>query len=72
MRYRVHYSGWNNRYDEWLRRDRIVSVIEELGEATTAKPKPGAASQAQGKVRGSVINITQARHRQPGAGKGAR
>ena len=29
MHYLVHYSGWNNRYDEWIRKDRIVGVVEE-------------------------------------------
>lgn len=28
VEYRVHYAGWNNRYDEWIKRDAIVSVID--------------------------------------------
>lgn len=26
MKYFVHYSGWNSRYDEWIRKNRIVEV----------------------------------------------
>ncbi|GFS08707.1 AT-rich interactive domain-containing protein 4B-like [Elysia marginata] len=26
--YRVHYAGWNSRYDEWIRPDRVVSVLD--------------------------------------------
>lgn len=25
----VHYTGWNTRYDEWIKRNRIVEVIRE-------------------------------------------
>ncbi|KAG9510885.1 AT-rich interactive domain-containing protein 4A, partial [Fragariocoptes setiger] len=28
-RYYVHYLGWNNRYDEWITRNRIVSIVSE-------------------------------------------
>ena len=27
--YYVHYSGWNSRYDEWIKRHRIVEVVRE-------------------------------------------
>ena len=26
--YLVHYAGWNNRYDEWILKDRIMDVVE--------------------------------------------
>lgn len=29
IRYFVHYTGWNNRYDEWITRNRIVSIVNE-------------------------------------------
>lgn len=28
-RYFVHYTGWNNRYDEWINKDRILSIVTE-------------------------------------------
>jgi len=28
VEYRVHYAGWNNRYDEWIKSDAISSVID--------------------------------------------
>ena len=31
----VHYAGWNNRYDEWVRREQIVEVIQR-GNSKTA------------------------------------
>lgn len=27
--YLVHYAGWNNRYDEWVGREKIVQMLEE-------------------------------------------
>ena len=43
LHYRVHYDGWNKRYDEWIRKERIVGVVEELVEPPKKiKPKtPG-------------------------------
>ncbi|KAK3093694.1 hypothetical protein FSP39_018994 [Pinctada imbricata] len=32
IQYLVHYAGWNVRYDEWIRPDRIVAI--------TSKPEP--------------------------------
>ena len=32
LHYRVHYDGWNKRYDEWIRKERIVGVVEEVVE----------------------------------------
>ncbi|KAL5008948.1 hypothetical protein ScPMuIL_014529 [Solemya velum] len=37
-KYLVHYAGWNNRYDEWIKRDRIVSVVGKP-EGTKKKSK---------------------------------
>ncbi len=48
--YLVHYAGWNVRYDEWVSKDRVMSVVE-LGKpgyidrqssrtANAAPPKP--------------------------------
>ncbi|CAG2175522.1 unnamed protein product, partial [Oppiella nova] len=28
-KYFVHYSGWNSRYDEWIKKSRIVQVIRD-------------------------------------------
>lgn len=28
-KYFVHYSGWNSRYDEWIKKSRIVNVIRD-------------------------------------------
>lgn len=28
-RYFVHYTGWNNRYDEWIVRNRIIGIVTE-------------------------------------------
>ena len=41
MHYLVHYSGWNNRYDEWVMKDRIVGLVElvEPSKAPPIKPK---------------------------------
>ncbi|XP_064621700.1 AT-rich interactive domain-containing protein 4B-like isoform X2 [Lineus longissimus] len=35
MSYLVHYNGWNTRYDEWIRKDRIVSRVGPAVEPTT-------------------------------------
>jgi Ras-related protein Rab-1A len=29
QRFMVHYAGWNTRYDEWIKRNRIVEVIRD-------------------------------------------
>lgn len=29
QRFFVHYAGWNTRYDEWIRRSRIVQVVKD-------------------------------------------
>ena len=37
-RYRVHYDGWNKRYDEWIKRSRIAEFNSEKEKATTGGP----------------------------------
>ena len=27
LKYFVHYTGWNTRYDEWIKRNRIVEIV---------------------------------------------
>ena len=27
--YKVHYAGWNIRYDEWVKKDRIVHCLDK-------------------------------------------
>ena len=39
-RYRVHYDGWNKRYDEWIKRSKIAAFNFEK-EKTTAGGPPG-------------------------------
>lgn len=29
IKYFVHYTGWNTRYDEWIKRNRIVEVVSD-------------------------------------------
>ncbi|KAK7505528.1 hypothetical protein BaRGS_00003273 [Batillaria attramentaria] len=36
--YLVHYAGWNTRYDEWVRSERIVAVVDKP-EMTKLKKK---------------------------------
>lgn len=35
--YLVHYAGWNNRYNEWIKRDRVVAVAEDPRKSTESK-----------------------------------
>lgn len=28
VHYLVHYAGWNNRYDEWVQKERIMGVVD--------------------------------------------
>ena len=28
-KYFVHYSGWNSRYDEWIKKSRIVQILRD-------------------------------------------
>ncbi|XP_076464526.1 uncharacterized protein LOC143296465 isoform X2 [Babylonia areolata] len=38
-KYRVHYAGWNTRYDEWVETERIVKVVDKP-EMAKLKKKP--------------------------------
>ncbi|CAH1792792.1 unnamed protein product [Owenia fusiformis] len=43
--YLVHYAGWNTRYDEWVRKDRIVSYVPSPAQKSSPRPmKPGSES----------------------------
>ncbi|XP_013777199.2 LOW QUALITY PROTEIN: AT-rich interactive domain-containing protein 4A-like [Limulus polyphemus] len=57
--YSVHYTGWNVRYDEWVKRRRIIEKITE--KITTSKVKK--ANQLKG-VQGA--NTPATRGRPPG------
>ncbi|KAH9515468.1 hypothetical protein Btru_014570 [Bulinus truncatus] len=37
--YLVHYAGWNTRYDEWIRPDRVVSVLDKPSDGGENKNK---------------------------------
>jgi len=52
VEYRVHYAGWNTRYDEWIKCDSIISVIgTPAADATT----PAAGKHKQSSSAVSVI-----------------
>ena len=49
MHYLVHYAGWNVRYDEWITKERIMSVVElgkpgSVERQTSKSSTPGTAS----------------------------
>ena len=48
MHYLVHYAGWNVRYDEWITKERIMSVVE-LG-------KPGSVERQNSKSAVSALS----------------
>ena len=48
MHYLVHYAGWNVRYDEWITKERIMSVVE-LG-------KPGFVERQNSKSSVSALS----------------
>jgi hypothetical protein len=52
LQYKVHYAGWNIRYDEWIRRDRIVAVVERgsSGGGSVTHHTPPSQPQPQPKV----------------------
>ena len=50
VEYRVHYAGWNTRYDEWIKCDAIISVI--------GKPAADAATPAAGKQKQSSSAVS--------------
>ena len=43
VEYRVHYAGWNTRYDEWIKCDAIISVVDapsaDVAAAAASKQK---------------------------------
>ncbi|XP_074659928.1 uncharacterized protein LOC141912547 isoform X2 [Tubulanus polymorphus] len=39
MQYLVHYAGWNIRYDEWIRKERILSRIRDVPSGKKIKMK---------------------------------
>jgi len=46
VEYRVHYAGWNTRYDEWIKSDAISSVIDTPTDTTTPLPSKQKQSSA--------------------------
>ena len=50
--YRVHYAGWNTRYDEWIKCDSIISVI---GTPAADSATPAAGKQKQSSAAILVI-----------------
>ena len=48
MHYLVHYAGWNVRYDEWITKERIMSLVE-LG-------KPGSVERQNSKSAVSALS----------------
>ena len=60
VEYLVHYAGWNNRYDEWIRRDSIISIVDEPSDAsltnTPAPSMPPSTKSRQISVVGSIIS----------------
>lgn len=55
-RYFVHYTGWNNRYDEWIVRNRIVGIVTEKENGT----RDGRAKQSEVASATSVAPTTNA------------
>ncbi|KAJ8309489.1 hypothetical protein KUTeg_014363 [Tegillarca granosa] len=58
LQYLVHYAGWNNRYDEWIKPERIVRVLDKP-EVKAVKPitKTPKVTQ-QPVVRGRARSLT--------------
>lgn len=54
VEYCVHYAGWNTRYDEWIKCDAIMSVIDTPAPDGTA---PAAGKQKQASSAASVISF---------------
>jgi len=52
VEYCVHYAGWNTRYDEWIKCDSIVSVLDAPAADATV---PVAGKQKQSSSAASVI-----------------
>ena len=63
MHYLVHYAGWNVRYDEWITKDRIMSVVElvkpgsmERQTSKTSTTTPSTSTKTSTKV-GCLMNM---------------
>lgn len=54
-RYFVHYTGWNNRYDEWITNNRILSIVTEKEVAT----RDGRSRQSEAASAGSTAQPAQ-------------
>jgi hypothetical protein len=68
----VHYSGWNSRYDEWIKKSRIVQVLrdrsprrrsgkvknkgEPLPEVSSTPPNSGTQNNSQTPVITTPVN----------------
>ncbi|XP_062573809.1 AT-rich interactive domain-containing protein 4A-like isoform X1 [Saccostrea cucullata] len=39
LQYLVHYAGWNTRYDEWIRPDQVVNVLNKPTDVSALKKK---------------------------------
>lgn len=39
LQYLVHYAGWNMRYDEWIRPEQIVNVLNKPSDIAALKKK---------------------------------
>ncbi|KAG5336525.1 ARI4B protein, partial [Acromyrmex charruanus] len=66
--YLVHYTGWNNRYDEWIKASRIAqNITQSQGKVKRIKatPRPQTPStNSSNKLKGaSSANATQSRRR---------
>ncbi|KYN42901.1 AT-rich interactive domain-containing protein 4B, partial [Trachymyrmex septentrionalis] len=66
--YLVHYTGWNNRYDEWIKASRIAqNITQAQGKVKRIKatPRPQTpSSNSSNKLKGvSSANVTQSRRR---------
>lgn len=66
-RYFVHYTGWNNRYDEWITKNRILSIVTEKEAGIAAAPNeqiattstPGRRGGMKGRKRRESLNNGQ-------------
>ena len=56
MHYLVHYAGWNVRYDEWITKERIMSVVEleKPGSVERQNSKSAVSALSSNKSSGKV------------------
>ncbi|XP_013404516.1 AT-rich interactive domain-containing protein 4B [Lingula anatina] len=57
--YCVHYSGWNIRYDEWIKKERLVCAVEKK-DGKKNPPKPASVERSSPKPSRSDSPITSA------------